>query len=103
MFCKSSAGDRAKFSPCALGMALGVVKGLYLLLAAWISWLWGYGAPMVAHLGEYYHGYSSSLMGGLAGGAYGLVCGFVFGFVIAYFYNCFVGCGKCSSVKEESK
>lgn len=85
--------DKVKVCPVSLGIALGFVKGMYMLLLAWVAWLFGYGSAMVDHISSFMSGYSASLMGGIKGGVWGFVCGFVFGFVFAYVYN-FV-CSRC--------
>lgn len=102
--CTSGECSKTKLSVCSLGFALGVTKGLWLLLAAWVAYFFGYGVAMVEHVASFYHGYSATLMGGLWGGLYGLICGFIFGVVIGYFYN-FAVCychRKCEN-KDESK
>lgn len=98
MSCEVS-GSKSKLSPCAFGLALGVVKGLWMVLAAWSAWLFGYGAAMVDHIASFYHGYGASFSGGLIGGLYGLICGFIFGIVFGFFYNRFLHmcCKKCES------
>lgn len=92
--------DECKFckvSPCALGLAVGVAKGAFMLLLAWSAYFFGYGRAMVEHIAAWHHGYASSLMGGVVGGACGLITGFVVGYVIGFLYNFFVArCPKIS-------
>lgn len=86
---------KSKLSPCALGVAFGILKGICLMLIAWISLYWGYGTPMIEHVAQVYHGYSPTIMGGLIGGAYGLIGGFIFGVIFGWIYNfCLCCCQK---------
>lgn len=96
-------GDAAKLSPVALGSALGLVKGLWMLGLAWAGWLAGVGMVMIERISQYHPGYSASFMGGVIGGLTGLVCGFIFGFVIAYLYNACLRCCKKSSDASSGK
>src|SRR5579864_3507978 len=88
---------KTKLSKFALGISLGLTKGLWLLISAWVAWGFGYGMAMVQHIAQFYHGYGASFQGGLLGGLYGLLCGFILGVVIGFFYNCALCCchGKC--------
>lgn len=93
MMCAKGEGA-TKLSPCALGVTCGVIKGVSLLVIAWVAAFWGYGLPMVDHIAQFYHGYSASVVGGLIGGGYGLVAGYIFGFIFGFIYN-FCLCCKC--------
>lgn len=94
----SSEGMCVKVSPFALGLALGVMKGVCLLFLAYVSWLGGYGSVMVEHVASWYPGYGASFVGGIIGGIYGLIAGFISGFIFGYLYNFFLRCcGKYSS------
>jgi len=104
--CKDSECRKSKLSKFALGIALGLTKGLWLMLSAWVAWLSGHSMAMVQHIAQFYPGYGASLKGGLVGGAYGLICGFIIGVIFAFFYNwalccCRGKCEKCDS--KESK
>ncbi len=81
---------KAKLSMRALGFALGVFKGVWLMGLAWMAWGFGVGIPMVEHISHFYHGYGASLMGGVIGGVWGFVCGFIIGVVFAFLYNIFL-------------
>jgi hypothetical protein len=89
MSCQTE-GVKSTVSACSLGLALGVLKGLCVMLLAWAAWLFGVGGPMVMHMASYYHGVSASFVGGLIGAAYGLVGGFVFGYIFGKLYNFFL-------------
>ncbi len=91
MFCKSDS-PKAKLSPCAVGVALGLIKGVYLLVLAWVGWLWGYGMPMISRVSEYFHAYDASFAGGLVGGLWGFICGLVFGVIFGILYNWCLRC-----------
>ena len=80
-------GVCVKLSACSLGLALGILKGVGLMLLAFAGVWWGYGSEMISHLGLYYHGYAASYVGGLYGLALGFVCGFIGGYLIAKLYN----------------
>lgn len=88
----------AKLRPCSLGLALGVMKGVFLLGLAYAGWLGGYGSAMIEHVAAYYNGYSASFVGGLIGAAYGFIGGFIIGYIFGFLYNFFVCrcCKKCS-------
>ncbi len=98
---------KTKLCACALGVAIGVTKGLSLMLLAWVSLVWGVGAPLVVHLAAFLHGYASTWVGGLIGGGWGLVCGFIFGIVVGWIYNlclcccCKKFCGVCGCSKKK--
>lgn len=95
MMCDKDGCVKAKLSPCALGVACGVLKAVCLMGLAWAAAFFGYGMPMVEHVAQFYHGYSASVVGGLIGGGYGLVAGYIFGFVFGYIYNfCLCYCCK---------
>lgn len=93
---------KSKLSVCALGLALGVVKGIWLMLLAWAAWKFSYGMPMVEHVAHIYHWYGASFVGGLYGAIYGFVSGFVFGVVFGFIYNFFLCrcCKKSCSIDK---
>lgn len=93
MFWKT--GECSKLNMVSLGVALGLTKGLYMMLLAWAGWAGGYGLPMIHHIAEYHRNYAPDLVGGLMGGLWGFVCGFIAGFVIAFFYNWCLCCPVC--------
>ncbi len=89
--------EKAKLSPCAVGLALGVVKGLCALLLVWGAYYFGIGTAMVEHIGSFYHGVNASFVGGLIGAVYGFIGGYIFGYVFGWFYNKFLSyCCKSS-------
>ncbi|MCD6040158.1 MAG: hypothetical protein K0S27_1558 [Gammaproteobacteria bacterium] len=94
---------KAKVCICSLGVALGMAKGLFLMLLAWAGWMWGFGMPMIEHIGSFYHGYAPTLMGGFIGGGWGVLGGFILGIVIGFVYNfCLCACKKfCGVCKKK--
>jgi uncharacterized membrane protein YfcA len=85
----------SRLSKFSLGMAFGVVKGLFLLVLAWYVYWSGSSSSLISYMSELYHGYDASIMGGVIGAIWGFVVGFISGFFIGGVYNCFLcGC-KC--------
>lgn len=80
-----------KLHAVSIGLAFGIVEGLYILLFAWASWVAGYGANVMLQASTLLYGYDSSFLGGVIGGLYGFVDGFIFGFAAAFLYNHFIG------------
>lgn len=85
--CDSGACYTAKLSVCNLGMALGLVWGLYILILALLSMTMGMGTPFVEIFSYVYFGFAATFIGSLIGFAWGFVHGFIFGALIACFYN----------------
>ena len=83
-------GHQNKLCACALGIAVGISKALFLMLLAWAGWKWGAGTPFVQTLGSFLHGYAPTLPGVFIGGAWRLGIGFSLGFssvvVITFLY-----------------
>lgn len=92
---------KSKLCACSLGLALGTIKGFYLLLLAYSAMFFGFGAEMVNHISSMYHGYDASIVGGLLGFVYGVVGGFIFGFIMGFVYNFYL-C-KCSKHCSKSE
>jgi hypothetical protein len=104
-----SALKRARLSAVALGVALGLVKGGW-MLAVTLSAMYGsYGTELVTHWAAMYPGVDASVKGALILGAWGFVAGFFMGLIIAWIYNvclcccnrshcacCKTSCGTCT-------
>lgn len=93
-------GEKTFISPCALGTALGLIKGIWMLGLAWAGWLGGYGLGMIERIQSFHHGYGPTMMGGVIGGVSGFICAFIFGFILAWLYNV---CLSCCSKKAGGK
>lgn len=82
----------SKYDPVAMGVACGVLEGLFLFLATAILVLKGGDVigPHLSLIGNYIPGYSVSWSGSLVGLLLGGAGGFVFGFVMALAINAVV-------------
>lgn len=88
-----------KLSICNLGMALGIVWGLIMFLAAILSFFFGIGMPIVEIFGTIYWGFDASLIGAVLGLLWGFIAGFIIGALVAFFYNyCATKC-PCTTCK----
>lgn len=78
-------------SAAALGLALGIACGLYMLLiglaAAYLNW----GRELVDVVGSLYIGYKATLAGSFIGLGWAFIDGFIGGFIIAWLYNWLAG------------
>ncbi len=82
-----------RLNPKAFGLALGILKGLALVVITF--WVMACdGGNTVALLEQFYIGYSISLLGALIGFIYSFIVGFISGYLIAWLYNRFSGAGK---------
>lgn len=89
-----------KLSHFSLGIAIGFAEGLYMLVFAWLGWLWGYGVPLIHQLATVMYGYAPSFIGGIIGGILGFIDGFIFGIIVAVIYNLCVCC-RCKKSSNE--
>lgn len=81
-----------RLKPLALGLALGVFWGFWMLLMGLLAYHFSYGRPFVEAMGTLYLGYEPSIMGSLIGGIIGFVDAFIAGLIVAWLYNGFVSC-----------
>jgi hypothetical protein len=79
----------------ALGVALGIVSGLFMMVLAWVSWQWGYGSSIMTLYSGVFYGYEPTLVGGLFGALWGFMEGFIVGLIMGCIYNCVSRCCKC--------
>ena len=86
---------KCRLSPMALGLALGVSWGLFVLILGILATFFAVGTPFVTTVGHVYVGYEASLIGSLIGALVAFVNSFIGGVIVALFYNFFAGC--CSS------
>ena len=89
-------------SPVSLGVAFGVVCGLWMLLFAWSAMWWGHGVPIIAQWAEVLPGFAATIKGGLIGAAWGFVKGFVMGLIFGWIYNLCLCCCKGSCKSDEA-
>ena len=92
--CKCKSTSRLGVIP--LGVALGVVSGLWLMFTAWASYNWGIGTTLITQWGQIYQGYAATVQGGLLGFLWGFIDGFVTGIVLAWIYNLVLCCCRAS-------
>ena len=78
-----------RLSKGALGLSLGLVWGLFVLLATW--WLIINDSSSyhfyMSKLGTFYLGYEVGFVGSIIGFMWGFANGFIAGFLIAWIYN----------------
>ena len=82
-----------KLNPFATALSAGILGGLGLLLATWWVMLFGTGGTTIKLIGNFYIGYSVSIIGSIIGLVWGFVDWFVIGFIFATLYNRF-SCSK---------
>lgn len=75
-----------RLSVFGLGTAIGIVLGLGLLLAGWLS-IFGLGTHFVNVLSSLFPLYTPTFAGSIFGAVWGFICGFIHGSLIALFYN----------------
>ena len=75
-----------KFSPNALGIAIGVLWAFYVLFCGIIA-MFGWGIELVDAISSLYIGYGPSVLGAIIGAVWGFVDGYIAGVVIAWLYN----------------
>ena len=75
-----------KFSPNALGIAIGVLWAVYVLFCG-ITAMFGWGIELVNAISSLYIGYGPSVLGAIIGALWGLVDAYIAGVVIAWLYN----------------
>lgn len=86
-------------SPLALGLAMGIIRGVSILILGLLAHFFAYGDEFVSAMGQLYRGYDATIFGSILGGIIGLIDGFITGALIAWIYNLFGGwckrSGKC--------
>lgn len=77
-----------KLNAKALGLGVGIVKGMVVFLATiYVTWM--QGGETLQLLNRFYIGYNVSYTGAFIGLGYGLVDGFILAFLVASLYNLF--------------
>lgn len=96
-------GEKTHLGVCCFGGAIGITKGLFMLIIGLLAW-WnvGWASGFVHSLSTIYAGYHADTIGGvLAGAGWGVLCGFITGAVIAFFYNVLLHlCCHCCKKNE---
>jgi len=77
----------------ALGVAFGLVLGLFSMLMGWLA-MSGWGMEYVRMASAFYIGYEPSFVGGIIGGVWGFIEGILLGTLVAWFYNKMAGNAK---------
>lgn len=82
---------------CAVGfgISLGLVSGIFMMLFAFGSWMYGFGTSIIDQWASVYPGLEASLKGGFIALAWGFLEGFIIGIIWAWIYNCIVCCCRC--------
>ena len=75
-----------KFSPNALGVAIGALWATYVLFCG-ITAMFGWGVALVDALSSLYIGYGPSILGAIIGAVWGFFDGYIAGVAIAWIYN----------------
>ena len=75
-----------KFSPNALGIAVGVLWATYVFFCG-ITAMFGWGIALVAAISSLYVGYGPSILGAIIGAVWAFVDGYIAGVAIAWIYN----------------
>jgi hypothetical protein len=79
----------AKLNPVKLGLAAGVLWGVALFMATWISMYSGWGMFWLSQWIDVYPGFEISMKGSVIGLIYGFIDGFVTLFIFGALYNLF--------------
>lgn len=76
-----------ELNPLRLGIASGIIWGLWLLIMGLGATYANYAVELVNTLASVYTGYGPTVIGSIMGLIDGFVCGFVTLFLIAWVYN----------------
>jgi hypothetical protein len=78
-----------KLNPKSLGLAGGVLCGLWILLFTIVAVSTGYGVGYLEIMTTLFPGYTITFAGGIVGLVYGAIFGFIEFYIIGYLYNYF--------------
>jgi hypothetical protein len=81
-------------SPWRLGLAAGIVNGVFMFLLTLAVMYYNYGTDTARMAGDLYPGYDTTWPGSLMALIWGFIGGFITFFLIAALYNLFGGCSK---------
>lgn len=73
--------------PKRLGLAGGILGGLFMLVFTLISVFTGYAHDGLVHFSSFYPGYTVTVGGSVVGLIYGFIDGFVWLYLLAWVYN----------------
>ena len=73
----------------SLGLAVGVLWGIYTLMIGLTASFFGYGSELVGIIGTLYIGYNATVLGAFIGMIWGFVDGFVVGYLIEMLFSYF--------------
>ncbi|UCH33335.1 MAG: bacteriophage holin [Armatimonadota bacterium] len=77
-----------RLNPIALGLAIGIIWGVWMLIVALANIVTqGYGAEWIIMLSSVYPGFGGTLVGAIIGLGWGLADGFIVGALVAWIYN----------------
>lgn len=94
---------KARISAVALGVALGVMCGVWMLVVGLLAWKGIFGADIVTQWATRFPGVEATVVGSLIAGAWGFVKGFFSGLILGWLYNLCLCCcsrGHCACCKE---
>ncbi|MEK9656846.1 MAG: hypothetical protein VW378_00520 [bacterium] len=78
-----------KLNPMSLGMAGGVLYGVFIFIITLLGVISGYGLAYINILAGLFPVYSVSFVGAILGLVYGFILGFVLFYFLGYLYNHF--------------
>ena len=86
---------KARLSAVALGVAVGLMCGGWMLIVGLLATHGVFGAEMVAHWATFFPGVDASVKGSLIAGGWGFIKGFFFGLILGWIYNlCLCCCSR---------
>jgi tetrahydromethanopterin S-methyltransferase subunit G len=92
-----------RLSAIAFGISLGLVSGIFMMLFAFGSWMYGFGTSIIDQWASVYPGLEASLKGGLIALAWGFLEGFIIGIIWAWIYNLCLCCCRCCCCKPNEE
>lgn len=78
-----------KLNPMSLGLAGGVLYGVFVLILTILAVVSGYGVSYLGILSGLFPVYSISFVGAMLGFVYSFILGFIMFFFLGYLYNHF--------------
>lgn len=78
-----------KLNPMSLGLAGGVLYGVFVFIITILGLIAGYGLSYIELLATLFPVYSVTFVGAILGLVYGFILGFVLFYFLGYLYNHF--------------